>query len=103
MKNPEARREFQIGDCVWVHPLQRTGIVCELPDKRGNVRVQIQKEKVTVNLKRISLYIERDKLYPEGDYDMDIVFESKEVRKKRKLMRRKHVEGLTIEYPDPSH
>jgi hypothetical protein len=29
---------------------------------------------------------------------MDIVFESKETRKKRKQMGKRHVEGLTIEY-----
>lgn len=60
--------------------------------------VQIQKEKVRINRKRLSLYIERSKLYPEGDYDMDIVFESKDTRKKRKQMSKHHIEGLTIEY-----
>jgi hypothetical protein len=37
-------------------------------------------------------------LYPE-DYDLDIVFESKENRKKRKLMSKRHVEGVVIETP----
>ncbi|MDR6879316.1 endonuclease MutS2 [Bacillus sp. 3255] len=91
---------FAIGDCVWVHSLRRTGIVCSEPDHRGNITVQIQKEKVRINRKRLSLYIERSKLYPEGDYDMDIVFESKDTRKKRKQMSKHHVEGLTIEYKE---
>ncbi|MDR6555103.1 endonuclease MutS2 [Paenibacillus qinlingensis] len=91
---------FAIGDCVWVHSLRRTGIVCSEPDHRGNITVQIQKEKVRINRKRLSLYIERSKLYPEGDYDMDIVFESKSTRKKRKQMSKRHVEGLTIEYKE---
>ncbi|MDF2816054.1 MAG: mismatch repair protein MutS protein, partial [Paenibacillus sp.] len=68
---------------------------------RGRIQVMIQKEKVWLNVKRLSLYIEREKLYPEGEYDMDIVFDSKENRKKRNQMKRKHVEGMTIEYPDP--
>ncbi len=38
----------------------------------------------------------RADLYPE-DYDLDIVFESKENRKNRKLMGKRHVEGLIIE------
>ncbi|OAS19002.1 endonuclease MutS2 [Paenibacillus oryzisoli] len=91
---------FAIGDCVWVHALRRTGIICSEPDHRGNITVQIQKEKVLINRKRLSLYIERSKLYPEGDYDMDIVFESADTRKKRKMMSKRHVEGLTIEYKE---
>ncbi|WP_409344766.1 hypothetical protein [Paenibacillus sp. MBLB4367] len=59
----------------------------------------MQKQQVKANVKRLSLYIESSKLYPGEDYDMDIVFESKDVRKKRKLLSRKHVEGLTIEKP----
>ncbi|TCZ77712.1 DNA mismatch repair protein MutS [Paenibacillus albiflavus] len=90
---------FERGDCVWIHSLRRSGIVCGPPDERGNIVVQIQKEKVTINQKRMALYIERKELYPEGEYDMDIVFESKENRKKHKLMNRKHVEGLSITYP----
>jgi DNA mismatch repair protein MutS2 len=35
-------------------------------------------------------------LYPEN-YDMDIVFETKENRKKDKLMNKRHIDGITIE------
>lgn len=58
----------------------------------------IQKQKLQINHKRLELHIPKDELYPQ-DYDLDIVFESKDVRKKRKLMSRKHVEGLIIENP----
>ncbi|UUZ90633.1 hypothetical protein LJK87_32810 [Paenibacillus sp. P25] len=61
--------------------------------------MQIQKEKVRINRKRLSLYIERKELYPEGDYDMDIVFESKEVRKARKQMGKRHDPGNRIIIP----
>ncbi|RAV12963.1 endonuclease MutS2 [Paenibacillus contaminans] len=98
-ENESADRPLQKGDCVWIQSLGRTGIVSELPDARGNVIVLVQKQQVKINVKRISLYIESSKLYPGDDYDMDIVFESKDVRKKRKLMSRKHVEGLMIEKP----
>ncbi|TBL74015.1 endonuclease MutS2 [Paenibacillus thalictri] len=90
---------FEIGDCVWIHSLKRTGIVCALPDERGNVTVMIQKEKVKINAKRLSLHIERKQLYPGEDYDMDIVFDSKENRKKKRLMQRKHAEGVMIVRP----
>jgi len=56
------------------------------------------KKKYRINHKRLSLYIEAKDLYPE-DYDLDIVLESKENRKKRKLMRKRHVEGNIIEIP----
>lgn len=99
-KVEKPKKQFELGDCVWISSFRRTGIVCSLPDPRGKIQVMIQKEKVWVNVKRLSLYIEREKLYPAGEYDMDIVFESKETRKKRHQMNRKHVEGLILEYPD---
>lgn len=82
-KNPPAK--LQKGDCVHIAYLKRTGIVYEEEDLRGNVGVLIQRQKVKINKKRLTLYIEKRDLYPE-DYDMDIVFETKENRKKKKIM-----------------
>ncbi len=97
---PKRGRSFEIGDCVWIHTLKRTGIVRSLPDHRGNLTVLVQDERITINHKRISMYIERKQLYPEGDYDMDIVFESKEVRKKRKIMSKRHDDNNIIIIPE---
>lgn len=88
-------RKFRIGDSVYVSSLNKTGIVYREEDAQGLVGVMIQKQKVTVNQKRLSLHIPKEELYPDG-YDFDIIFETKEDRKKKKLMSRKHVEGLTI-------
>ncbi|MDG0793184.1 hypothetical protein OMP38_21775 [Cohnella ginsengisoli] len=44
----------------------------------------------------MQLQIESKHLYPD-DYDMNIVFDSVENRKKRSLMAKRHVEGLKIE------
>ncbi|GIP40878.1 hypothetical protein J31TS4_41580 [Paenibacillus sp. J31TS4] len=93
--SPGRRTALQIGDCVWISSLKRTGIVKTLPDERGNVLVVVQKQAVKVNRKRLSLHIGREELYPD-DYDMDIVFEDKETRKKRKLMSRKYAGDVTI-------
>ncbi|CAG7602021.1 Endonuclease MutS2 [Paenibacillus solanacearum] len=90
---------LELGDCVWVHSLRRTGIVCSQPDERGNIVVMIQKEKVKINRKRLSLYIEKKQLYPDESYDMDIVFESKDTRKKRKQMNKRHDPGNFIITP----
>ncbi|MDP4091349.1 MAG: DNA mismatch repair protein MutS, partial [Bacillota bacterium] len=87
---------FNIGDCVYISTMGRTGIVCETENSRGEVTVMVMKKKFKVNHKRLSLYVEGKELYPE-DYDFDIVFESKENRKKDKTMNKRHVEGMTIE------
>ncbi|SFS62154.1 endonuclease MutS2 [Paenibacillus sp. BC26] len=96
-----AKKPLQVGDCVWIYPLKRTGIVFQPANERGDVVVQVQKNKMTFNRKRLSLYIPSTQLYPELEegYDMDIVFESKENRKTRKLMGRKYVPGLSIILP----
>lgn len=94
--------KFKIGDCVFVSTLGRTGIVYELENSKGEVGVIYEKKKIKVNVKRLSLYIDSKELYPE-DYDFDIVFESKEDRKKRHIMGRKHVEGMSIEIPKDKH
>ncbi|MFB9330431.1 endonuclease MutS2 [Paenibacillus aurantiacus] len=105
LENGTAKRVFQVGDCVWIYPLKRTGIVFRAADERGEVIVQVQKQKLTFNRKRLSLYIPSDQLYPGQDYDMDIVFDSKANRKARNQMKRKYVPGLTIETPsdEPGH
>lgn len=90
---------WEVGDLVFIPHLRKSGVIYCLPDDRGNLIVQVQKEKLTINHKRIRRYIERKHLYPGDDYDMDIVFDSVENRKKRKLMGKRHVEGLTIEKP----
>ncbi|WP_054024666.1 endonuclease MutS2 [Bacillus sp. FJAT-28004] len=91
-------KPFEKGDAVWIYPLNKMGVVYRPADERGNVIVQIQGQKLTFNHKRLKLYIAKIKLYPDQneEYDLDIVFESKENRKTRKLMNRKHVEGLEI-------
>jgi DNA mismatch repair protein MutS2 len=96
---PELQVDWVIGDVVFIPHLRKSGVVYRLPDERGNVVVQVQKEKLTMNHKRIRRYIEKKLLYPGDDYDLDIVFETVENRKKRKLMGKRHVEGLKIEKP----
>lgn len=93
------RKDFEVGDAVYISSMGRTGIVYEKRDGLGMVGVMIQKQKMKFNHKRLKPYLSKEELYPD-EYDFDIIFESKETRKKRKLMRRKHVEGLTIVHKD---
>ena len=90
---------FKKGDCVFISTMQRTGIVYEPENSRGEVVVMVMKKKYKMNHKRLSLYIEGKELYPEN-YDLDIVFETKENRKKRKQQSKHHIEGLIIETED---
>jgi dsDNA-specific endonuclease/ATPase MutS2 len=92
----KTKPKFKIGDCVYISAMNRTGIVCELENNKGEIGVMVMKQKFKINHKRLSLYIEGEELYPE-DYDFDIVFESKENRKKKKLMDKRHIEGMLIE------
>ncbi|MZP30804.1 hypothetical protein GTO91_13885 [Heliobacterium undosum] len=94
----KAKPSFQVGDAVTISTLDGVGIVCEPANHRGEVCVMYKKKKIMINHKRLTLRIEAAQLYPEN-YDMDIVFESKEDRKKRHLMSRKYVEGVVIVKP----
>lgn len=89
------RKRFCVGDCVFVKTMNRTGIVYEAESSKGEVGVMVMKNKFKINYKRLSLYIDKEELYPE-DYDFDIVFETKENRKKDHLMGKRHVEGMEI-------
>lgn len=96
-KSPPAQEsKFQKGDCVYISTMNRTGIVYEPENSRGEVVVLVMKKKYKINHKRLSLEVEAKDLYPE-DYDLDIVFESKENRKKRKQFSKHHMEGVIIE------
>lgn len=99
MGSTTAPANYEVGDAVFVRSLGRTGIVYEKRDHMGMVGVMIQKQKMRINHKRLNPYLSKEELYPE-DYDFDIIFESKDTRKKRKLMQKKHVEGLSITHLD---
>ncbi|HET7657544.1 MAG TPA: endonuclease MutS2 [Bacillales bacterium] len=103
-KQKHARKEkkekqaipYKRGDNVNIPSIGEFGIVSKPANERGDVEVYVKGEKMTFNHKRLSLYIKAEDLYPE-DYDMDIIFESKENRKIRKEMSKRHVEGVVIE------
>ena len=89
---------YKLGDCVFVTTMNRTGIVCEVENARGDIGVMILRKKFMISHKRIRPFLEGKDLYPE-DYNLDIVLESKEDRKARHKMGKHHVEGLQIVSP----
>lgn len=94
---PEIRHgeTFTRGDSVIVMPEHKIGIVVKPADKKGEVLVQIQKEKILINHKRLQLKVAASELYPE-DYDFDILFDTVENRKARHKMQKGYQGDLTI-------
>jgi len=93
---PRKVSAFKVGDNVYVSTMKRNGIVCESENGRGEIGVLILGKKFMVNHKRLSPYIGSKDLYPD-DYDFDIVFESKNDRKKDKLIGKGKGKGVIIE------
>jgi MutS2 family protein len=87
---------FNIGDCVYINTMGRTGIVCEQEDGKGNLAVMVMHKKFIINKTRLSMYIASEELYPDA-YDLDIVMKSKDTRKKNKIMGKRHVDGMVLE------
>ena len=86
---------FSRGDSVTVYPEQVIGIVVKPEDDKGNVLVQVKKEKRMINHRRLKLKVAASRLYPE-DYDFSIVFDTVENRKARHQMGKHHLEGVEI-------
>ncbi|MFE1242554.1 endonuclease MutS2 [Fictibacillus sp. NPDC058756] len=92
----EQESTYKIGDRVYVTSLKTAGIICELENTQGEYGVLAGETKHHIHKKRLILHIRSEMLYPEN-YDMDIVFETKENRKKDKLLNKRHIDGITIE------
>ena len=88
---------YRIGDAVFVHTMKKRGIVFEEENDRGEIGVKIRDKKLYIAKKRISMFIEREQLYPDlPNYDMSIVTESVEYRKKNHQMTRKFQKDMEI-------
>ena len=92
-------QRFQVGDSVVVYPQKKIGIVFRSSNEKGEVGVQIQKEKFLINHKRLQLKVSASEMYPE-DYDFSIIFDSVANRKTRHKMEKGYQADLEIVY-DP--
>ncbi|TXC91135.1 endonuclease MutS2 [Metabacillus litoralis] len=96
-KESTAVSSFKVGDAIWIPHLRSKGIVEAGANSIGELQLIVKGEKIKLNHKRVKPFIDREELYPE-EYDLDQVFDAKDIRKKKKMMNKKHVDGLTIEY-----
>ncbi|TCL76893.1 MutS2 family protein [Hydrogenispora ethanolica] len=83
----------KIGDMVSVPFLAEKGVVCTAPDAKGRIRVLIKGKKMELPLQRVELLIPAEQLYP-ADYDLNIVLLTKEERRLKHQMGRKHLPGV---------
>jgi len=88
-------QHFNIGDSVLVFPEKKIGIVAKKANDKGEIVVQLKKEKVIINHKRLKLQVAACELYPEG-YDFSIVFDTVANRKARHKMEKGYQEDLEI-------
>ncbi|MGB4659716.1 MAG: DNA mismatch repair protein MutS [Mobilitalea sp.] len=88
---------FHLGDSVVVYPQKKIGIVFKIADEKGEVGVQIQKEKEFINHKRLQLKVAATEMYPE-DYDFSIIFDTVANRKARTKMGKGYQPDLVISY-----
>ncbi len=93
---PRKISPFKEGDAVYVSTMNKSGIVFERENAKGEVGVIVLGKRIKVNYKRLKPYIDSAELYP-GEYDLNIVFETKENRKKDKLITKGKGNGLVIE------
>lgn len=70
-----------IGDMVTIMSSNEKGIVYELDDEQGNITLIVKGKHLKIKRKRVTKYISKDRLYPDG-YDLNTVFVP---WKKRKL------------------
>ncbi len=88
--------KFNIGDSVIVYPQKAIGIVYKRANEKGEIGVQIKKQKLLINHKRLKLHVPASELYPE-DYDFSIIFDTVANRKARHKMESRHNPNLVIE------
>ena len=69
--------------------------MCEPVNEDGYLRVQIADKMIRVSHKRVKLKVKAEELYPE-DYDLSIIFDPVEVRKKRHDMGRKYTDETIV-------
>ncbi len=97
---PEAAKPaaplFAPGDRVRVPFMNCLATVVLPPNARGEMLLRIRGKNVSIGARRVEPFLAKDALYPGEDYDMDIVLDSWENRKKRNQIRKGHT-GVSVE------
>jgi len=87
---------FAPGDRVRVPFMNCFATVVLPPNARGEMLLRIRDKNVSIGAKRVEPFLAKDALYPGEDYDLDIVLDTWENRKKRNQIRKGHT-GVSVE------
>jgi dsDNA-specific endonuclease/ATPase MutS2 len=87
---------FAPGDRVRVPFMNCLATVVLPPNARGEMLLRIRDKNVSIGAKRVEPFLAKDALYPGEDYDLDIVLDTWDNRKKRNQMRKGHT-GVSVE------
>lgn len=93
---------FAPGDRVRVPFMNCFATVVLPPNARGEMLLRIRDKNVSIGAKRVEPFLAKDALYPGEDYDLDIVLDTWENRKKRNQMRKGHT-GVSVEARPGEH
>ena len=91
--NKQQKSYFNRGDSITIDG--KIGIVVKPSDDEGNVLIQMQKEKILINHKRLKLKVAASALYPDN-YDFSVIFDTVANRKARHQMEKGHFEGYEV-------
>ncbi len=84
------------GDRVRVPFMNCFATVVLPPNARGEMLLRVRDKNISVSAKRVAPFLSGDALYPGEDYDLDIVLDTWENRKKRKQVA-KGKTGISVE------
>ncbi len=87
---------FHPGDRVRVPFMNCFATVVLPPNARGELLVRVRDKNILVNQKRVQPFLGKEALYPGTDYDLDIVLDSWENRKKRRQIEKGKV-GVAVD------
>ncbi len=93
---PPKAQVYAPGDRVRVPFMNCFATVVLPPNARGEMLLRVRDKNISVSAKRVAPFLSGDALYPGEDYDLDIVLDTWENRKKRKQVA-KGKTGVSVE------
>ena len=91
-----AAPRFAPGDRVRVPFMNCFATVVLPPNARGEMLLRVRDKNVSIAARRVEPFLGKDALYPGEDYDLDIVLDTWENRKKRNQIRKGHT-GVSVD------
>ena len=91
-----AAPQYAPGDRVRVPFMNCFATVVLPPNARGEMLLRVRDKNVSIGVKRVAPFLGKEALYPGEDYDLDIVLDTWDNRKKRKQIAKGHT-GVAVE------